>query len=104
MTPQLDEDMLTTPIRVGSRRAINRIVMAPMTNKQSHEDGTLSAAEVEWLGLRTDGGFGVVITGAWAVAPEGRAWHGQAGLYAERHVAPLAALAQRIASTDALGI
>ncbi|MCU1473034.1 NADH:flavin oxidoreductase [Amnibacterium sp.] len=103
MTPQLNED-LTRPIRLGSQRAINRIVMAPMTNKQSHEDGTLSAAEVDWLGMRADGGFGVVITGAWAVAPEGRAWEGQAGLYAERHLAPLVGLAQRIASTDALGI
>ena len=29
--------------------AKNRIVLAAMTNKQSHEDGPLSNAELDWL-------------------------------------------------------
>ena len=37
--------------------------MSPMTNKQSHPDGTLSDAEIEWLVRRAQGGFGTVITG-----------------------------------------
>jgi 2,4-dienoyl-CoA reductase-like NADH-dependent reductase (Old Yellow Enzyme family) len=95
---------LLTPIALGQARAVNRVAMAPMTNKQSHEDGRLSPAEIEWLGQRAEGGFGVVITGGWAVAPEGRTWHGQAALYDERHEAPLIDLARRITATPALGI
>jgi 2,4-dienoyl-CoA reductase-like NADH-dependent reductase (Old Yellow Enzyme family) len=106
MTSYITPDLarLLSPITIGRRRSINRIAMAPMTTKQSHDDGTLSTAEIDWLGLRADGGFGLVITGAWAVSPEGRAWHGQAALSADRHAAPLTVLAQRIAATDALGI
>lgn len=97
-------EVLSAPIRLGAQRSMNRIAMAPITNKQSNEDGTLSRAEIDWLGRRADGGFGVVITGGWAVAPEGRTWHGQAALYDERHVAPLAELAQTISTTTALCI
>ena len=33
-----------------------------MTNKQSHEDGTLSNAEIDWLVHRAKGGFGIITT------------------------------------------
>ena len=62
---------LLTPIRMGAFHAVNRVAMAPMTNKQSAEDGTLSGAEIDWIAQRAEGGFGVVITGAWAVAARG---------------------------------
>ena len=35
----------------------NRTVLAAMTNKQSHEDGTLSDEEIAWLLRRAEGGF-----------------------------------------------
>ena len=35
--------------------AKNRVVLAAMTNKQSHEDGTLSNAEIDWLVHRAKG-------------------------------------------------
>ena len=38
----------------------NRTVLAAMTNKQSHEDGTLSDEEIAWLLRRSEGGFGIV--------------------------------------------
>lgn len=95
---------LVTPIRVGNWVSANRVAMAPMTNKQSPQGGVLSDAEIEWLTLRARGGFGMVITGAWAVAPEGRVWDGQAALYEPRHAEPLARLGHSIAATSALGI
>jgi 2,4-dienoyl-CoA reductase-like NADH-dependent reductase (Old Yellow Enzyme family) len=95
---------LVTPIRVGNWISANRVAMAPMTNKQSPENGVLSDAEIEWLTLRARGGFGMVITGAWAVAAEGRIWDGQAALHEPRHAEPLARLGQAIAATSALGI
>ena len=49
---------LDDPITIGRVTAINRIAMSPITNKQSHPDGTLSGAEIEWLVRRAQGGFG----------------------------------------------
>jgi len=47
----------------------NRYALAPVTNKQSPDDGTLSDPEYEWLVARGRGGFGVVKT--CAAAPAG---------------------------------
>lgn len=95
---------LTAPITLGSVTAANRIALAPMTNKQSHPDGTLSGAEIAWLAQRARGGFGTVITGAYAVAPEGRVWHGQAGVYAAAHQPALARLARELVTSGSVGI
>ncbi len=40
----------------------NRITLAPLTNLQSHEDGTLSNEEYNWLVRRAKEDFGMVIT------------------------------------------
>ena len=40
----------------------NRAIVAAMTNKQSHEDGSLSDAEIEWLRRRAEGGFGIAVS------------------------------------------
>ena len=40
----------------------NRFMLAPLTNLQSHADGTLSDEEFHWLSLRAQGGFGLVMT------------------------------------------
>ena len=39
----------------------NRIALAPMTNMQSHDDGTLSDAEYEWLIRRAKEDFGILL-------------------------------------------
>ena len=40
----------------------NRFFLAPLTNQQSHEDGTLSDDEYRWLTMRAAGGFGMTMT------------------------------------------
>lgn len=95
---------LTDHVRIGGVEVANRLVLAPMTTQQSHPDGTLSSAEVAWLAQRARGGFATVVTGAWAVAPEGRVWPGQAGVWDDAHAAPLARLAEAYAGTATLGI
>jgi len=40
----------------------NAFMLAPLTNKQSNEDGTLSQDEYDWLTYRAEGGFGLVMT------------------------------------------
>lgn len=64
-------------------QATNRIWLAPMTNVQSHTDGTLSEAELHWLTMRAEGGFGVIETCATHVAVDGQAWEGQLGCHHE---------------------
>jgi 2,4-dienoyl-CoA reductase-like NADH-dependent reductase (Old Yellow Enzyme family) len=83
---------------------VNRIAMAPMTNKQSGADGTLSQTEIDWLARRASGGFGLIITGGYAVHPDGRTWDGQAGLYADYHSHALAELGAQIAQSTSLGV
>ncbi|MEJ7833605.1 MAG: NADH:flavin oxidoreductase [Nocardioides sp.] len=71
----------------------NRIVLAPLTNKQSHPDGTLSEDEHRWLVRRAVGGFGVTMTAAAYVAPAGKAWAGQLGVHDDAMLPGLTRLA-----------
>ncbi len=61
--------------------ARNRVVLAPMTNMQSHADGSLGDDELRWLCSRADGGFGVVMTCAAHVARDGQGWAGELGIF-----------------------
>ncbi|RCW45436.1 NADH-dependent flavin oxidoreductase [Paenibacillus prosopidis] len=54
----------------------NRIVMAPMTNFSSNEDGTVSDAEIEYYARRS-GGVGLVITACIYVSPNGKGFPGE---------------------------
>jgi 2,4-dienoyl-CoA reductase-like NADH-dependent reductase (Old Yellow Enzyme family) len=80
----------------------NRMALAPLTNKQSHPDGTLSDDERRWLVARAEGGLGLVMTCATYVAPEGQAWSGQLGITADRHVDVLRRLADELRSAGAV--
>ncbi len=80
----------------------NRLALAPLTNKQSHPDGTLSDDERGWLVARARGGFGLVMTCATYVAPEGQAWEGQLGISDDRHLPGLTRLADELRSAGAV--
>ena len=79
----------------------NRFALAPLTNKQSHDDGVLSDDEHDWLVARGRGGFGLVMTCAAYVAPAGQAWSGQLGVAADRHDEGLVRLADSLRTTGA---
>lgn len=94
---------LTTPLDLPHGSAWpNRWTLAPLTNKQSHPDGTLSRDEHEWLVARARGGFGLVMTAAAYVSPEGQAWAGQLGISDVRHEDGLARLADGIREAGAV--
>jgi len=80
----------------------NRWTLAPLTNKQSHADGTLSDDEHAWLVARARGGFGLVMTCAAYVSPEGQAWAGQLGISDDRHDDGLRRLADGIRDAGAV--
>ena len=77
----------------------NRFALAPLTNTQSHPDGTLSDDERRWLVARGTGGFGLVMTAAAYVAPAGQAWGGQLGIASDDHLPGLARLAEELRAT-----
>ncbi|MDX2233249.1 MAG: NADH:flavin oxidoreductase [Hyphomonadaceae bacterium] len=74
----------------------NRFVLAPLTNLQSHPDGTLSDDEFRWLTMRAAGGFGLTMTCAASVQAVGVGFPGQLGAHDERHHPGLARLAHAI--------
>jgi len=74
----------------------NRFMLAPLTNQQSHDDGTLSDDEMKWLVMRAAGGFGLVMTCAAHVQKRGRGFSGQLATFGDEHVAGLSRLATAI--------
>jgi 2,4-dienoyl-CoA reductase-like NADH-dependent reductase (Old Yellow Enzyme family) len=74
----------------------NRFVLAPLTNSQSHADGSLSEDEYRWLVKRAEGGFGLTMTCATLVQADGQGFPGQLGAYDDRHVEGLSRLASGI--------
>ena len=71
----------------------NRFMLAPLTNMQSHADGSLSEAEHHWLTMRARGGFGLTMTCAAHVQAVGQGFPGQLGTFSDHHVEGLARLA-----------
>ncbi|MEM9624118.1 MAG: NADH:flavin oxidoreductase [Pseudomonadota bacterium] len=74
----------------------NRFMLAPLTNQQSHADGTLSDDEYKWLTMRAQGGFGLTMTCAAHVQQEGQGFPGQLGAFDDAHREGLARLAAEI--------
>lgn len=74
----------------------NRFMLAPLTNMQSHPDGTLSDEEAHWLVKRAEGGFGLTMTAAAHVQAIGQGFPGQLGIFSDDHIPALTALADRI--------
>lgn len=74
----------------------NRLMLAPLTNMQSHADGTLSDDEYRWLTMRAEGGFALTMTCAAHVQRGGQAFPGQLGIFDDKHIPGLARLARTI--------
>lgn len=62
-------------------------MLAPMTNTQSHKDGTLAEEEYHWLTMRAKGGFGITMTCASHVQETGKGFPGQLGIFSDDHIA-----------------
>ena len=78
----------------------NRFMLAPMTNKQSHDDGTLGDDEFRWLTMRASGGFGVTMTCGSHVREAGIGFPGQLGIWSDKHLEGLKRLADTLNSTE----
>lgn len=82
----------------------NRFMLAPLTNQQSHVDGTLSDEEFHWLTKRAQGGFGLTMTCAAHVQAVGQGFAGQLGCYSDIHLPGLTRLAKGIHEHNSVAI
>lgn len=82
----------------------NRFMLAPLTNTQSHEDGTLSDDEFNWLTMRAKGGFGLIMTCASHVQRNGKGFHGQLGIFSDKHIEGHTKLAAAIKKENSLAV
>jgi 2,4-dienoyl-CoA reductase-like NADH-dependent reductase (Old Yellow Enzyme family) len=80
----------------------NRIALAPLTNTQSHADGTASSWDRDWFRLVSAGGYGMVMTCAAHVQRNGQAFPGQLGIYDAKHIPGLAQIAAIIRDAGAV--
>ncbi|MDB6094153.1 MAG: NADH:flavin oxidoreductase/NADH oxidase [Verrucomicrobia bacterium] len=80
---------LFEPLTIKSITLRNRIGVSPMC-QYSSEEGVATDWHLVHLGARAIGGAGLVIAEASAVSPAGRITPGDAGIWGEQHIAPLA--------------
>ena len=102
----MSQNQLFTPFTfpASGKQMRNRISLAPLTNLQSHEDGTLSDDEYNWLVRRAKENFGMVITCAANVSADGQGWKGELGIYDDKHTEGLTRLAQGIKQYGSLAV
>ena len=80
---------LFEPLTIKSVTLRNRIGVSPMC-QYSSEDGLANDWHLVHLGSRALGGAALVIAEATGVSPEGRITPGDAGIWADKHIEPLA--------------
>jgi 2,4-dienoyl-CoA reductase-like NADH-dependent reductase (Old Yellow Enzyme family) len=80
---------LFEPLTIKSITLRNRIGVSPMC-QYSSDDGVASDWHLVHLGSRAVGGAGLIIAEATAVSADGRITPGDAGIWADKHVEPLA--------------
>ncbi len=79
-------------------------MLAPMTNTQSHDDGTLSDDEYNWLTMRAKGGFGMTMTCASHVQEIGKGFPGQLGIFSDVHIKGHQRLSEEIKTHGSLAV
>lgn len=102
MKPQFEA--LFQPLTFNNGATLpNRLVLAPMTHWASHEDGTASEAEIDFVASRSKG-LGMVITAATTVHPTGRAFDGEPNAIRAEDLPGLRRLAQSIQAKGAKAV
>jgi 2,4-dienoyl-CoA reductase-like NADH-dependent reductase (Old Yellow Enzyme family) len=92
---------LFSPYTLKSVTLRNRIGVSPMC-QYSSENGVAQDWHLVHLGSRASGGAALVIAEATAVSPEGRISPGDAGIWGDQHVEPLARINRFIKTQGAV--
>ncbi|MBR1212564.1 hypothetical protein JQ641_18345 [Bradyrhizobium sp. JYMT SZCCT0180] len=81
----------------------NRFAIAPLTTDSSHEEGTATEHELEFIRRRAASGFGATISSATYVEQNGRSWQGTGATH-EGHLPGLRRLAEAMHAAGGLAI
>lgn len=99
------ENLLKAQVLFSSGHTMkNPFFLAPLTNRQSNEDGTLSQEEFKWLTMRAKGQFGMVMTCASHVQKNGKGFPGQLGIFSDQHIEGHKKLTKEIRSYGSLAL
>ena len=102
--PENKYEPLLQPFKFASGISLkNRVVMAPMTNWASHEDGSVSVEELEYYNRRSQG-VGMVITACVYVSKSGKGFAGEFGADTDELIPSLRSLADTIKGQGAKAI
>jgi 2,4-dienoyl-CoA reductase-like NADH-dependent reductase (Old Yellow Enzyme family) len=91
--PMSNDPHLFQPLKIKSITLRNRIGVSPMC-QYSSENGRATDWHLVHLGARAVGGAGLVMAEATAVSPEGRITPGDAGIWSDEHVEPIARISR----------
>lgn len=80
----------------------NRFMLAPLTNQQSHHDGSASEFDQEWIAQLAQGGYALIQTCATTVEAGGIAFERQLGIHSDHHLAGLTQMASSVRRNGAL--
>ncbi|MBQ6118013.1 MAG: NADH:flavin oxidoreductase, partial [Clostridia bacterium] len=98
----MSENLLFTPIKIGSCEIKNRVVMAPMLMGFGQFDGKPTAKMMDYYEARAKGGTGLIITEITRVNDKtGAAAFAQLSVSSDEQIAPLSEMANRIHSHGA---
>jgi len=84
-----DQSLLFTPLKLRGLTIRNRICISPMCTYGGH-DGLANDWHLVHLGQYALGGAGIVFIEATAVEKRGRITYGDAGIWSDDHIAPMA--------------
>ncbi len=85
---------LNQPLEVGKVRLKNRLVMPPMVTQYATPQGHMSDRQIAYYAARAEGGVGMMVVEAAAVAPEGRGASHWLCLYDDAFIPALSHLTQ----------
>jgi 2,4-dienoyl-CoA reductase-like NADH-dependent reductase (Old Yellow Enzyme family) len=87
---------LGQPVRLGGREAPNRLLRSATMENMASPRGRVGDALLRLYRDLAQGGAGLIVTGATAVSPQGRAWAHQLGAWDDAQTPGLAKLAREI--------
>jgi NADPH2 dehydrogenase len=81
--------VLFTPIEIGNATIKNRLVMAPMQQRQGTKDAYATEYHIHHYSERAKHGVGMVIIESTAISKNGRLFDDDIGIYTDKHIEPL---------------
>jgi NADPH2 dehydrogenase len=92
--------ILNTPAAIGKLPLKNRLVMAPMQQRQGTKEAFATDYHVEHYGSRAKGGVGLIIIESTSIAEDGRLFQGDIGLFTDEHIKPLKKVVDAVHQQD----